>query len=117
MNKENMNELLNQAKEAATTEEAKSLIDDLEVLIDLYNRRDTAGEGFAQNVKEAQERFLISLGKAAANMDMGAGMFPKTEEYSPEQLEKIYAMQKGLEETVSSISTLQKLKNHTKVRS
>jgi hypothetical protein len=123
MNTENMQELLNKAKNHATTGEARSLINDLEALIDLYNQKDDVqnGEKFAQSVLEARQRFLISLGKAAASLGLsapiGQGLFPKPEEYSPEQLEKLSAMQRKLEESVSSISGLQKLKNHTKARS
>ena len=117
MNKENMKELLNQAKEAAITEESKSLVLDLEALIDLYNQKDEVvnPEEFAKNVQEAREKFLISLGKAAGSV--GGAIFPKLEEYTPEQLEKIHGMQQELEGAISSISSLQKLKNHVKARS
>ena len=123
MNTENMKELLNQAKEAATTDEAKSLVNDLEVLIDLYNQKDSAGktEEFAQNVQKAHEKFLVSLGKAAFSLGMGTdiseGLVPKAEDYSSEQLEKIQAMKQKLEESVSPLSAMKKLRNHTKVRS
>lgn len=122
MNIENIKELLNQAKQAATTEEAKTLVNDLESLVDLLNQKDMAGntEEFAQNVKKAQERFLISLGKASSSLGLGAdvaeGLLPKPEDYSPEELEKIQTLQNKLEETPSRVSSMKKLRNHNKVR-
>ena len=122
MNTENIKELLNQAKQAATTDEAKALVNDLEGLIDLLHQKDTVSETeeFYQNVKNAQNRFLISLGKAASSLGLGTSMnedlFKKPEDYSPEQLEKIQEMQRKLEEPVSTGSSMQKLKNHHKVR-
>lgn len=120
MNKENIKELLNQAKEAATTEEAKALVNDLESLVDLLNHKDKESKEFLDNVKNAQEKFLISLGKAASSLGLDAdsqeGLFPKPEAYSPEELEKLEAIKNKLEESPSRTSNINKLRNHSKVR-
>lgn len=100
MNKEYMNELIRQAKEAATTPETKALVSDLEQLVELYTQTDPSamGEEFRQSVGKARDRLSASLGKAMAgfgiNADEIANMLPNPANFSEEEWAKIAVAQK-----------------------